>query len=166
MCAVRAVCFYLDATSSLTPRPCSLFVSPRCPSRALSKNALSYFLRQVISDAGAIWDVSVGAPRAHSVRGVVTLAAFLQNWSISKVLKAATWRSNPVFASFYLENLSFNWIIVTLSALLLPRGLFFHDSSLCFFRVCVPFIFVRGLLRIRRYLPLLTFMSSVRLTQG
>ena len=67
MCLVPAVCFYLDATSSLAPHPRSLSVSPRCPSHALSTDALSYFLRQVISDAGAIWDASAGTSRAHSV---------------------------------------------------------------------------------------------------
>ena len=98
LCPVYAVRIYLDTTTSLTPRPLSLFVSLRCLLRALSKNALLLLLRQVISDAGAIWDISAGPPRAHSVKGVSTSVAFLSNWS---VLKAATWRSNPVFASFY-----------------------------------------------------------------
>ena len=35
-------------------------------------------------------------------------AAFLQNWSVFKVLEAATWRSNPVFASFYFRDISFS----------------------------------------------------------
>ena len=38
LCLVRAVRVYLDTTSSLIPRPRSLFVSPCCPLRALSKN--------------------------------------------------------------------------------------------------------------------------------
>ena len=46
-------------------------------------------------------------PRAHSIRGVITSVLFLRNWLISKVLEAATWRSNPVFASFYLKDISF-----------------------------------------------------------
>ena len=90
LCLVRAVRAYLDITSSLAPCPRLLFVSPRCLSRSLSKNALSYFLRQVISDAGAILDESMGLSRAHSIRGVATSAAFLRNWSVSKVLQAAT----------------------------------------------------------------------------
>ena len=102
LCPVRAVRAYLNATSSLTPRPQSFFVLPCCPSRSLSKN-----LRQVISDAGAIWYKSAGLLRAHSVRGVVTSAAFLCNWSVFKVLEAGTWGSNPVFASFYFKDLSF-----------------------------------------------------------
>ena len=66
---------------------------------------LSFFLHRVIKDLGSVVDGS--SPRAHSIRGVVTSALFLQNWSVSKVLEAATWRSNPVFASFYLRDISF-----------------------------------------------------------
>ena len=104
LCPVRAVRFYLDATFSLTQRPYSLFVSPLCPLRVLAKNVLSYFHRQVIYDAGAVWDVSAGSPRAHGVQGVAT---FLQSWSVSKVLEVATWRANPVFTLHYFKNLSF-----------------------------------------------------------
>ena len=66
-CSVQAVRIYLDLTSSLSLRPRSLFVSPRCHSRSLSKNALSFFLRQVIFYAGAIQADSSGLPRAHSI---------------------------------------------------------------------------------------------------
>ena len=107
LCLVCAVRVYLDATSSATPHPRSLFVSPHCPLRALSKNALLFFLRQVISDAGAIWDISAVTRRAHSVRDVATSAALLRNWLVAKVLEAAAWASNPVFSSFYFKDLSF-----------------------------------------------------------
>ena len=82
-------------------------MSPRFPSRPISKNAVSYFLREVISEAGAVRQ-DVAAPLcAHSVRGVATSVSFLRNWSISKVLEAATWRSNSVFASFYFRDISY-----------------------------------------------------------
>ena len=91
---------YLRLTEALLPRPQTLFISPSCPSRALSKNALSYFIRRVIIDSGAAGDHV--SPRAHSVRGVATSVLFMRNWSVSRMLEAATWKSNPVFASFYL----------------------------------------------------------------
>ena len=51
-------------------------MSPRSPSRPISKNAVLYFLRQVISEAGAV-RADVAAPlRAHSVRGVATSVFF------------------------------------------------------------------------------------------
>ena len=82
-------------------------MSPRSPSRPISKNVVSYFLREIISAAGAVRQ-DVAAPlRAHSVRGVATSVSFLRNWSISKVLEAATWRLNLVFASFYFRDISY-----------------------------------------------------------
>ena len=47
LCPVRALRSYLARTSSLSPRPRTLFVSPR----SFSKNALRFFLRDVISRA-------------------------------------------------------------------------------------------------------------------
>ena len=86
----------------------SLLVSPRRPSRAPSKNALWFFLHQVILDSGAVEEGAL-PPCAHSVRAVATSAAFLRNWLVSKMLEAATWRSNPVFASFYFSDISYSF---------------------------------------------------------
>ena len=81
-----------------------LFVSPRRPSRSLSKNAVSFFLRDVISSSGASRP-EVGRLRAHDVRSVSTSVAFHRNWPVSAVLESATWSSSSVFSSFYLRDL-------------------------------------------------------------
>ena len=47
------------------------------------RNALSSFLRHVISSAGALRGDQTNPPQAHSLRGVATYAAFLRNWSVS-----------------------------------------------------------------------------------
>ena len=44
----------------------------------------------------------------HIIRGVTASAVFLRNWSVSRVLEAATWRSNPVFAAFYFQDLTYS----------------------------------------------------------
>ena len=108
LCPVRALKIYLEKTKTLSPRPKSLFVSPRRPSFAISKNAISYFLRKVIVDAGALVDKEGPSPRAHSIRGVATSAAFLKNFSIVKVLEAASWRSNSVFSLFYFKDITYS----------------------------------------------------------
>ena len=46
LCPVRALRIYLDRTRSLSPLCHRLFVSPRHPSRTMSKNAVSFFLRE------------------------------------------------------------------------------------------------------------------------
>ena len=90
--SARVVRIHLERAASIAPHPRALFVSPSCLTCALSKNALSFFLRRVIKDSGSLVDGS--SPRAHSIRGVATSALFLRNWSVSRVLEAATWRSN------------------------------------------------------------------------
>ena len=104
LCPVRAVCIYLDMTRSLSPLRHHLFVSPRRPSRSMSKNAVSFFLREVIHAAGASRP-EVGSVRAHEIRSVSTSVAFHRNWSVSLVLESATWSSSSVFSSFYLRDI-------------------------------------------------------------
>ena len=135
LCPVRAIRHYLHRTSSVSPRPRSLFVSPRCPSRSLSKNALSFFIRSVIaaaSDSSSLASLPssssvpspVGLPpvsasssrgartsssrfRALGVRAVAASVAFARIASLSSVLVAATWSSSSVFTSFYLRVVQF-----------------------------------------------------------
>ena len=104
LCPVRALRIYLQRTRSLTPLRHRLFVSPRRPSRAMSKNAVSFFLREVIYAAGA-FRPEVGAVRAHEVRSVSTSVAFHRNWSVSSVFESAAWASSSVFSSFYLRDI-------------------------------------------------------------
>ena len=104
LCPVRALRIYLDRTTPLTPLRHRLFVSPRRPSRTLSKNAISFFLRDVITAAGASRP-EVGSVRAHDIRGVSTSVAFHRNWSVSAVLDSTTWSSSSVFSSFYLRDI-------------------------------------------------------------
>ena len=104
LCPVRALRLYLPRARSLSPGRHRLFVSPRRPSRAMSKNAVSFFLREVISAAGAARP-HVGSLRAHDVRSVSTSVAFHRNWLVSSVLESATWASSSVFSSFYLRDI-------------------------------------------------------------
>ena len=109
LCPVSALQVYLRRTSSLSPRPRSLFVSPRAPSRPLSKNALSFFLRSVISLS---FPPAPAPPpsssRAHSIRAVSTYVAFSRNVPLASILAAATWSSSTVFTSFYLRDVQFS----------------------------------------------------------
>ena len=124
LCPVRALRIFLRRTSSLSPRPCSHFVSPRSPSRSLSKNALSYFLRSVILQSLSLAPAASSLPstssaslaassasgtwfRAHSVRSVATSTAFARNVPVSSLLEAASWSSASVFTSFYLRDVQF-----------------------------------------------------------
>ena len=85
LCPVRALRLYLLQARSLSPGRHRLFVSPRRPSRAMSKNAVSFFLGEVISAAEAARP-QVGSLWPHDVRRVSTSVAFHRNWSVTSVL--------------------------------------------------------------------------------
>ena len=106
LCPVRALSIYIKRTSYIKPRPRTLFVSPRYPTRGISKNAVSFFLRSLISSAGALGGDEGQSPKAHNVRPMATSVAFMKNWSLTRVLEASTWRAQSVFASFYLRDVS------------------------------------------------------------
>ena len=149
LCPVRALRIYLKRTESAVARASLLFVSPRSPSRAMSKNAISYFVREVISGAGAVKGDEGPPLRAHSIHGISTSAHFLQNWSVSKVLEAATWKSNSVFASFYFKDIQYVFEgIHSLghSSLRVPLYLILHNFQ-CLFLIWVLgfFVFLLGI---------------------
>ena len=129
LCPVRALRVYLSRTSSLPSRPRSLFVPPRAPTRSLSKNDFSFFIRSVISEAYSLAGVSLHSSRippsssasssssasrprssllAHGVRVVATSWAFYRNAPLSSILESATWSSASVFTSFYLSDVQFS----------------------------------------------------------
>ena len=80
------------------------FVSPSDPSRSMLKNAMSFFLHQLITESGAV--SSSVPPRAHDIRGIATSLNYYSNLSLSAINEAATWKSNRVFAMRYLKDMS------------------------------------------------------------
>ena len=103
-CPVRAMKYLRKAARSASFILSRLFVSPRNPERAMSKNAMSFYLRQLIVDSGAV--SSARPPRAHDIRGISTSLNYYSNLSLSNLMQVATWRSNRVFASRYLKEVS------------------------------------------------------------
>ena len=103
-CPVRAIKFLRKAARSASYIPSRLFVSPRNLERAMSKNAMSFYLRQLIIDSGAV-STSL-PPRAHDIRGIATSLNYYSNLSLSNLMQVATWKSNRVFASWYLKEVS------------------------------------------------------------
>ena len=103
-CPVRAIKYLRKAARSASFIPSRLFVSPRNLERVMSKNAMSFYLRQLIVDSGAV--SSPRPPRAHDIRGISTSLNYYSNLSLSNLMQVATWRSNRVFASRYLKEVS------------------------------------------------------------
>ena len=104
LCPVRAIRYLRRAARSVEFNPSRLFVSPSDPKRTMSKNAMSFFLRRLITESGAV--SSLVPPRAHDIRGIATSLNYYSNLSISAIKEAATWKSNRVFAMRYLKDMS------------------------------------------------------------
>ena len=98
-CPVRAIKFLRKAARSASFIPSRLFVSPRNLERAMS-----FYLRQLIVDSGAV--STSRPPRAHDIRGIATSLSYYSNLSLSNLMQVATWKSNRVFASRYLKEVS------------------------------------------------------------
>ena len=96
-CPVRAIKFLRKAARSASYIPSRLFVSPRNLERAMS-----FYLRQLIVDSGAV--STSRPPRAHDIRGIATSLNYYSNLSLSNLMRVATWKSNRVFASRYLKG--------------------------------------------------------------
>ena len=88
-CPVRAIKFLRKAARSASYVLSRLFVSPRNPERAMSKNAISFSLRQLITDGGAV--SSSRPPGAHDICGIATSLNYYSNLSF------------PPYANCYVE---------------------------------------------------------------
>ena len=88
-CPVRACSEYLDRTSGIVNRPRRQFVSSKCPSRAMSKNDISYMLRAFIIQSSASSRCGQ-VSRATSIGGIATSSAFFRNWSLRRALEVAS----------------------------------------------------------------------------
>ena len=76
-------------TGYIRPRPRTLFISLRCPTRGISRNAVSYFSRSLISSARDLGGDEVLFPKALSIRALATSVAFMRSWSLARVLEAS-----------------------------------------------------------------------------
>ena len=103
-CPVRAIKYLRKAARSASFIPPRLFVSPKNPKRSMSKNAMSFYLRQLIVDSGAV--SSTRPPRAHDIHGIAMSLNYYSNLSLTSLMQVATWKSKRVFASRYLKEVS------------------------------------------------------------
>ena len=83
LCPVRAFSYLRRAARSVEFTPSSLFVSPSDPKRTMSKNVMSFFLRQLITESRA---VSFLVPQGtHDIQGIATTLNYYSILSISTV---------------------------------------------------------------------------------
>lgn len=108
LCPVRALKVYFERTQAVRGPSPNLWCSVRDPSRPLSKNALSFFLRDLIVEAhNQVEDVQlqISKVKAHEVRAVSTSLAYRRNLSLDSIIQATFWKCRSVFASHYLREI-------------------------------------------------------------
>ena len=71
LCPVHAISYLERAARSVGFTPSRLFVSPSDPTRTMSKNAMSSFLRRLITESGAV--SSLVPQRTHDIQGITLL---------------------------------------------------------------------------------------------
>ena len=89
-----------------------LFVSPRNPRRPSSKNAISFFIKELVREAHRSLCpelMPIFKVKIHELRAVSTSVSFAHNLSLESVMNAAQWRCNSVFASHYLKEVSIEY---------------------------------------------------------
>ena len=96
-----AIKFLRKAARSASYIPSRLFVSPRNPERAMSRNAISFSLRQLITGGGA---VSSSRPLELMTFMALLRPSIFTVISLYHIMQIATWRSIRVFASRYLKE--------------------------------------------------------------
>ena len=116
LCPVRALREYLKRTAGYRPACRGLFVSTnRLNPRNVSKNTISFWIREVIKSAYAgVDDDLVRSCRLvpHETRAIATSLIFSKNISLGPLMNAASWRCNTTFASHYLRDTSHQYMDV------------------------------------------------------
>ena len=108
LCPVRVVKHYVASTGQHRPRCERLFVASGCTKKEISKNTVSFWLRQVISLAYQLSGkpFPTPSPLARETHGIAPSFLFKKNYAVSQVLKAGTWRRHTTFTRHYLRDLS------------------------------------------------------------
>ncbi|MPC61735.1 hypothetical protein E2C01_055810 [Portunus trituberculatus] len=108
LCPVRALTYMLERSKNFSHKPRNLFISPSNTAKPLSKNALSFLLKEIILQAHESFPEEFQQPlkiRAHDIRGIATLLNLSRNHSFMAILEAASWKTPSVFANHYLKDL-------------------------------------------------------------
>ena len=96
-CPVRALKWYLHRTKGIRASD-RLFVLPRRPHSAASRDTISRWLSEVISPHAA------ERVRAHEVRGQAASRALFAGVPIEDILRAAAWKTPSSFVACYLSD--------------------------------------------------------------
>ena len=113
LCPVRALKYYLWRIEALELSPKRLFVAPKCPSKSISKNAASFFIKSVIVDShkrenlpSDICLKEIDNVRAYDIRAMSISHNVFLTGSLEAILQARIWHCPTMFPLFYLRDVT------------------------------------------------------------
>ena len=107
LCPVRAVREYLRRTESSRPELSRLLLSTGRKRKEVSKNTISFWIRETIRKAYVSSGEDIPARiRAHETRSIAPSAAFKRNFAVGQVMRAGVWSRQTTFTSFYLRDVT------------------------------------------------------------
>ena len=109
LCPVRAMRLYLKRTRSLrSSEQGRLFLSTGRSKKVVSKNTISFWLRETIRKAyeASGQEAKAVRIRTHEIRGIAPTLLFRRNFAVEQVLRAGVWKSQTTFSSFYLRDIT------------------------------------------------------------
>ena len=107
LCPVRAVREYLRRTRGFRPELPRLFLTTGFKRKVVSRNTLSFWLREVIRRAYRSSDQELPLRiRPHELRAIAPSVAFKRNFAVGQVMRAGVWSRQTTFTSFYLRDVT------------------------------------------------------------
>ena len=108
LCPVRALKMYIEKSQTRRRGRRKLFIPISTASKKeASKNAVSFWLRATILSAYQAKGLDPPvANNPHEIRAIASTMALHRNCSVPEIMEGCFWRSNTVFASHYLRDLS------------------------------------------------------------
>ena len=106
-----------------------LFLSTGLRRKMVSKNTISFWLREVFRTAYLSSGEDPPARiKAHSTRGIASSAVFRRNFAVGQVMSAGVWSRQTTFTSFYLRDVTHRFLdtfslgpVVAAQRVLTPR---------------------------------------------
>ena len=107
LCPVRCLKTHWKRTKHLKRPYKKLFVNPDDSKRPISKNTISFWLKELIYRAHKRQDRKIsGRVKAHSIRSISASLNFTYNRLLYQVLKAGSWTKHNTFTKHYLKGFS------------------------------------------------------------
>lgn len=97
LCPVNCLKMYLRRTKKLRGEVDQLLITTIKPFRAVGRNSVSNWVKQVLTAAG----IDTGKYKSHSTRAAASSKVVKQGVNVNALMKVASWKNTRTFGRFY-----------------------------------------------------------------